>query len=214
MDWGRLATGIATSGLSEAAPLLDSTSDENNRFAQIDPNGDIARNAAAAQGFANTAGQQYRGLGAESGALRQQLGQIGNGQQSISAMQLRQGLQQNVAGQQAMAAGARPMNAAMAARGAAMNAGRMGSGLAGQQAMAGIQERQAANQTLGGMISQQRQQELDANLGARGLALQGYGGLEDARTQKFTGVAAQPTGWGRILGAGMGGAALAAKGGK
>src|SRR3990167_2176388 len=102
--------------------------------------------------FANQGEQGFGQLGQESEAVRRRLGRVARGKDSISAEQLRQGLQQNVAGQQAMAAGARGGNSGMASRNAMRNAASMGSGMAGQQALAGIAERQAADQSLGNMI--------------------------------------------------------------
>lgn len=89
---------------------------------------------------------------------------IASGQHSVSAEQLRQGLQQNLAAQQSMAAGAPAQNQAMAARQAMMNSGRLGAGLAGQQALAGLQERQQAQQALSQQYLQQRQQDLQGTL--------------------------------------------------
>src|SRR5688500_9405796 len=94
--------------------------------------GPLNAESRKASGFADRGEQGFGQLGAESGRLRQQLGDVASGKVSLSAEQLRQGLQQNIAGQQAMAAGARPGSAPMAARTAAMSAGRMGQGLAGQ----------------------------------------------------------------------------------
>jgi hypothetical protein len=129
---------------------------------------DLRRQSGKAGSFADTAQGQFLSQG---DALRAQLGRQMSGQESLSGEQLRQGLQQNVAAQQSMAAGARGGNQAMAARGAAMNSANLGAGLAGQQAMAGIAERQAAAQGLGAL----RGQDLQATLGGRGQAIQGYG---------------------------------------
>lgn len=128
--------------------------------------------------------QQFQGLTREGLAQRDMLRRQAMGQDSLSALQLRQGLQQNLAQQQAIAAGARPNNAAMAARQAAMNAGRAASGLSGQQAMAGLAERQAANAQLGQMISQERGQNLQAALGARQNAINAYAPLPTGESGK------------------------------
>jgi hypothetical protein len=104
--------------------------------------------------------QKFEGLGSEADREREYLRKIARGEESVSAQQLSNSLQQNQAQQQSMAAGARGGNQAMAARQAAMMAGRQGAGLAGQQATAGIQERQAASQGLSNMLMQQRGQEL------------------------------------------------------
>lgn len=141
-----------------------------------DPTGTGARQVQGekAGGFADRSEGEFAYLGGQAGNQRQYMEDIARGRESVSAMQLQQALGQNQAQQQSMAAGARPGNAAMAARGAAMNAGRQGAGLAGQQAMAGIQERQAAQNALNEMLLKQRQQELQGALGSRQNAVSAY----------------------------------------
>lgn len=102
---------------------------------------------------------QYNALGGRLGTEADWLGRVSRGEESLSAEQLRRSLQQNLAAQQSMAAGAAPQNQAMAALHASRNAMQLGSGLAGQQAEAGIQERAAAHDALARMLLQQRQQE-------------------------------------------------------
>ena len=138
---------------------------------------DLNAQGAASSGFATEGEQNFRGLGAEAYDQRRQLQRLQSGQDSLSAEQLRQGLQQNVAAQRSMAASAAPRDAAMAARTAMMNAGRLGSGMAGAAAQAGIQERRAATEALNQLLMQQRQQELMAALQSRGNAIQAYGGV-------------------------------------
>lgn len=104
-----------------------------------------------------------------------------NGNNSVSAMQLQQGLQQGLAQQQAMAASASPNNAAMAARNAAMNMGRMSSGEMGQQAMAGLQERNQAAQGL----NQAQQAQGQLQLGQSGQNMQGALGGYNAATGAY-----------------------------
>lgn len=133
--------------------------------------------AGLASDFANRGQQGYSQLGAEAAARRQFLMDLASGKHSIAGEQLRQGAQQNIAGQRSMAAGARPQNAAMAARNAMNNAGRIGTALSGQQALAGLQERQMAEQALSNMILQQRGQDLQAALGSRGNAINAYGNI-------------------------------------
>lgn len=138
--------------------------------------------------FGGTGERNYNDITAESQGTRDYLGRLMRGEDSVSAEQLRQGLQQNLAAQRSFAAGAAPRNAGMAARTAAMNMGRMGSGLAGQQALAGIAERNAAANALGGMQTAFRGQDVNA-------ALQGYQGAikpPEAST------------WDKLLGAGVG----------
>jgi hypothetical protein len=137
---------------------------------------DLRLQGASSSAFADKSQGQFGALGNEAAQGRDYLRRIAGGQQSISAEQLRQGLQQNMAGQRSMAAGASPGNAPMAARSAAMNMARMGSGLAGQQAVAGMQERQNAQKALQDSIMMQRQQELQASLQGRQNAISGFGG--------------------------------------
>jgi hypothetical protein len=142
-------------------------------------NSDAARDFAnAAQGNYNMATDQLQGTYGQLGeAMKYQQG-LARGENSVSAEQLRQSLQQNLAAQRSMAAAASPNNAAMAARTAAMQQGKLGSGLAGQQATAGLQERnQAMTQygQLGGTLGQLqlgvRGQDVNAALGARQSAI-------------------------------------------
>lgn len=150
--------------------------------------GKLGDEAGRASRFGAEGQRGFGSLGREATAEREYMRRIARGDESVSAMQLQQAMQQNQAQQQSMAAGARPGNAAMAARQAAMNASRQGAGLAGQQAIAGIQERQSAQNALQQMLMQQRAQELQATLGGRGQALQGYG-------TQYTGQMQQPTGF-------------------
>lgn len=132
---------------------------------------------AAAGGFADTAQQGYGQMTQESGEARDYLKRLARGEESVSAEQLRQANQQQLAMQRSMAAGAAPQNSAMAARNAARQMGAASMGLAGQQSLAGIAERQAAQQGLANMILQQRQQDIQAALGSRGNAISAYGGV-------------------------------------
>lgn len=136
----------------------------------------LRQQASAASGFADQGQAGYGQLGQEATAARQYLNDIATGKNSVSAEQLRQGLQQNVAAQRSMAASASPANQAMAARTGAIQAGRLGAGLSGQQAVAGLQERQQAQEALNQMILAQRQQDLNAALGSRQNAVSGLGG--------------------------------------
>lgn len=88
------------------------------------------------------------------------------GQNSVSAMQMQQGLNQSLANQQSMAASASPNNAAMAARNAAMNMNQLNTGTMGQQAVAGLQERQQALGQLSQLQLGQSGQNLNGMLGA------------------------------------------------
>lgn len=137
------------------------------------------------QGINNTAGM---------------LQSLASGQDSVSAEQLRQGLQQAQAQQMSMAAGAAPQNQAMAARNAMMNAGNLASGMMGQQAMAGLQERQAALNALSQLQLQQSGQNLEGAGQFGQLSNSGYG--TDLQNPQKT--------WGSLVGGSLGGIAGAA----
>ncbi len=149
----------------------------------------LNQQAAAGGAFADQGQTQFGTMGVQGQQNIDALRQTANGQNSVSAEQLRQGLQQNLAGQRSMAASASPGNSAMAARTAATQMGRMGSGLAGQQAVAGLQERNQAQQNLTGAIQGLRGQDLQAALGGRQAAIAGYGGVkpEGSEVEKWAG---------------------------
>lgn len=130
-----------------------------------------------ASGFANEGQDAYSGLRDEQNAARQHLADIASGKVSLSSEQLRQGLQQNLAAQRSMAASASPQNAAMAARTAANNTARLGYGMSGQAATAGIQERMAGAQAYNDAIARQRAMELQQALGSRQNAVSAYSGV-------------------------------------
>ncbi len=149
---------------------------------------DLLRDGLRSQGgrsgqFADVSQDRFGQLGGEMNALRGQLGELAQGKDSISAEQLRQALQQQLAQQRSAVAGAGP-NAAMAARTAMNNMGRASYGMAGQQAQAGIAERNAAMQQLAQLLMGQRGQDLQATLGGRGLAIQGLGGAVNPQDDK------------------------------
>lgn len=181
----RAGLAVATGGLSEAGGArtlydgaraagraIQGARREDHRKEQL-----LEDETGAASRFADVGQRGFGRTGRSMDQLAGQLGRLGRGEDSFSAEQLRQNLGQTMAAQQAFAAGARPGNQAMAARTAAMNMGRQQVGLAGQQALAGIQERQAAQQALGQLLGTQRGQDLQAALGARQQALAGYGQL-------------------------------------
>ncbi len=127
-------------------------------------------------GFAGDARANYNNMTQRlGGSLDYLQGQM-QGRNSVAAEQLRQGQQANLAQQQSFAAGAMPGNAAMAARTAANNMGRLGYGLAGQQALAGIAERNAAAQQYASLLGQARGQDLQGTLGGYGVGVSAYGG--------------------------------------
>jgi hypothetical protein len=162
--WGDVWGGIKKIG----SETLHGRGDEDRKLQR--------EQAGAASGFANQGQEGFGAAGAESDAARQYLRDLAEGKNSVSAEQLRQGTQQNVAAQRSMAASAAPANAAMAARNAAMQGAKLGYGQSGAAATAGLQERQQAQQMLNEMILRKRQQDLEAALQSRQNAITGYGG--------------------------------------
>lgn len=147
-----------------------------------DPTADAKRNAlnqqgAAAGSFADQSQQNYGALTQEAQQARDYLRDLASGKNSLSAEQLRQGNQQTLSAQRSMAASASPQNAPMATLAAMQNMNRASMGLSGQQAMAGIAERQAAAQGLNNAILGARGQDSQTALGSRGNAISGYGGV-------------------------------------
>jgi hypothetical protein len=155
----------------------------------VDQRADLKDSAYKADAFASRGEENYAAMTAEAAKRRAYLERLASGQDSVSAEQLRQGLQQNLSAQRSMAAGAAPANAAMAARTAAMQSARLGSGLAGQQATAGLLERQAAEKALADMIMQQRQQDISVGLGSRQNGNQALGAIapEKSDLEKYGG---------------------------
>lgn len=164
-----------------------------------------ASNAFAGQGQANYGAMTDRG-----NAYLDRLDRLANGQDSLSREQLRQGLTQQLSQQRSMAASASPQNAAMAARTAATQMGRVGSGMAGNAAMAGIAERNAATQAMGNAILGMRGQDVQAALGSRGNTNTAYGNILGEQRDNSPGFWDYATG---LLGAGMSAAATASTGG-
>ena len=185
MGWGFL--GDAAGAVKDA---FTSPFERTSQYGQVDPNNDLTAQSRAAGFFANRAQQGYGNLGTEGDQLRAQIA----GRPSVSAEQLRQGLQQQYGMQQSMAASARPGSAPMAARSAMLNAGRASTAMSGQAAVARMQEQQMRDQQLAQMIANQRQQELQAALGARGQSIQGQGMLEQSRTSRYAADKGSPTG--------------------
>jgi len=154
-----------TDQTGEAAPWELSDNTRKNLLNQ--QAGLASKSAGQSQANYNQLGQQ--GQGALNGLAR-----IASGQDSVSAEQLRQGVQQQQAGQMSMAA-SNPQSP-MAARTAAIQYGRAGSGLSGQQAVAGLQERNQAQGQYAGLLQGLRGQDAQAIGTARGQAMSGYGG--------------------------------------
>lgn len=181
--WGNLGKGFVAGGPVGAAANAISGGQLWDQTIGNDPGADeermrkalLQKQAARAGGFANAGERGYTQLGNEAATQRDYLGRLSRGEDSVSALQLKQGLQRNIAENQSMAAGASPQNAAGAARLGAILSARQASGMSGAAALAGLQERQAAHQGLANMIMTQRGQDLNAALGGRQIAVQGFG---------------------------------------
>jgi hypothetical protein len=135
----------------------------------------LAQQGGIAGQFADQNQKSYNAYGQQGQQALGGLQAIANGQNSVSGMQLQQAMQQNLAQQRSLAAGASPQNSAMAARTAAIQGGHINSGLAGQQAVAGLQERNQAWNQYGQLLGTMRGQDLNAALSSRQNAMSGYG---------------------------------------
>ena len=155
-------------GIKHLGDESQSTIDKRNQLNGIGANSNA---------FAQQLQQYAAGLNAEGVKNRAGLQATANGQNSISAEQLRQGLQQNLSTQQSMAAGASPQNAGLAARSAAMAGGRAATALSGQQAVAGLAERQQAQQALAQSIASAYGTNVSGANNAYGGAVGAYGGV-------------------------------------
>lgn len=165
----------AGSGIANAVGKVTGIGDDPAADAEAERKRMLYEQAMRSGQFADAAQSGYTSLGNEANSERDYLRQLARGQNSVAAEQLRQGLQQNVAAQRSLAAGAAPQNAAMAARTAAIQAGRLGAGMSGQAALAGLQERNQAQMALQQAILQQRGQDMNTALGGRQTAIGGYG---------------------------------------
>jgi hypothetical protein len=194
--------GDIRDGLGNTLKKINPLSWGDESESTTDQRNNLNSQSAAAGGFADQGQAGYGQMGAEAQQARDYLRQVAMGRESIAGEQLRQGLQQNLASQRSMAASAAPQNAAMAQRNAAANMGRASMGMTGQAALAGIQERRAAQEALMQSILQQRQQDMQVGLGSRQNAISGYGGItpEKSFLDKYGGMI-------------VGGASMAAKGG-
>lgn len=184
---GAVRNGALTNGSTPA--VAPSLRDQTGLADPWNISDSTRQNLLAQQGglsgqFADQSQQNYNALGQQANQGLANLYAQSQGQNSVSALQLQQGLQQNLAAQQAQAASASPQNSAMAARTAAIQSGRLGSGLAGQQAVAGLQERNQAAQQYSQQLSALRGQDLNAALSARQNAESGYGAGNTGAPQK------------------------------
>lgn len=170
----------------------------------VDESGELRGAAGEAGQFAGGAQDNFARDRTAMRQTEQMLRDRAMGKNSLSAEQLRQGLQQNVAAQRSMAAGARGGGQAAMMRQAMINSARMGAGLSGQQAMAGIAEQNAATDALARLQAQRRQQELNAALGARGQQIQGLGAYEGQLSSRYGADLGVPSGAERAMGLGQG----------
>lgn len=165
---------------------------------------DLGNQGGMASWFGDAGQDNYGKTTAEGEQARELMRRRAMGEDSMSAEQLRQGLQRQYAQQRSMAASASPQNAAMAARTAMMGANRAATGMAGNAAMAGIAERQAAADAWARAIAEARGQDVNVALGSRQNAINAFGG------QKAEGSTLDK--WGGAISGGLG--YLSSRGGK
>jgi hypothetical protein len=166
---------------------------------------DASYQQAMAQGLAGQTDLRQR-----QGTLADYLGGLVQGKDSLSAQQLRQGADKSLQQQQALQASAAPGNQALAARMASQNAGRIGMDLTGQTAMSGIAERQAAANSLSGLLGGARGQDLSLMGGQAQLQLQNalgqqQGGqtYEQQQLAKYLQDQQNSLNWNSVLGAAL-----------
>lgn len=144
---------------------------------------------------------QYAGVSRQNfdlpgfGPRNEYFNSIMTGRRSLSALQAQQANDAAIAQQRSMAAGAAPGNQGLAQLSAMQNAGRLQQGLAQQQQLAGIAERNAAAQSA---LENARAQQ------------QGTMGYEGNRTARANAALGTPTAGENFLGAAIGGAKAAA----
>ncbi|HVZ33346.1 MAG TPA: tail fiber domain-containing protein [Polyangiaceae bacterium] len=187
-NWSNLVNPTAwKDGIVKSWHDLTGLADESQ--SSKDKRNNLNQQGQASSDFAGQGEGAFGAMRGDVASTMQALKDQAAGRNSVSAEQLRQALQQNVAAQASMAASANPANSAMAARTAMIQGGRLGSGLAGQQAVAGLQERQQAEQALAAFIAQQRALELQAAEQSRQNAISAYGGVtpEKSTLDKWAG---------------------------
>ena len=178
-----------------------------SQYGTVDPGLAMQGQTNAASAMAARGDADYGRMAGQLQGDRAYLQGLRSGDNSLAREQLRQGLQQQYGQMQSSAASAQPGSQPMAARTAMMGMGRAGTGMSGNAAMAGIQERNAAAQTLAGLNLQQRGQDANYALGNRGLAVQGLSALEQARLGRYQADMGSPSGKEVALGALSGGLA-------
>lgn len=165
---------------------------------------------AGQTGLAGTLGG-YAGAGLDaSGYAGDVRGLVGNlqgmasGQDSLARQQVQADTQAAIARQRSMAAGARPGQGALAQFGAAKNIAGLELEGASRAAREGLAERNAATQSLAGVLGTQTGQDLTRAQSERQLQLGATGQLADlygqGRTQDLAGLGAQAGLYGQMAG--------------
>lgn len=221
-DW----LGNRSGGQTSKVPDLDRN--DFNLAGQGGRDAFTSQQAAGAQGRVAPQAADSSFRGDQQALISRLRGQM-SGQDSLSALQLRDATDANIAQQRSQAASASPGNAAMAQRLAMQNTGRMNQGYGAQAAQLGIQERNAAANALAGVAQGARGQDQQNNqfnagaqlqqqglndqygLGMSGLNLgnaqaglqgsMGYGAQQTARRGQDLGQPVQPTNGERVIGA-------------
>ena len=189
-DWKRIGAGVATGGLSEGGGIVPLLSGGQSLLSDPGSDAEKARKALLQQQaqqagyFAGQSQDAFQGLQNQGQGALAALQAQAQGQNSVSQEQMRQNLGQLLAQQRSLAAGAAPRNAALAARTAAIQSGRIGAGMAGQRALAGLQERNQAQQQYGQLLGTLSGQQLNAALGSRQTAVGGYGAGNEGAPEK------------------------------
>lgn len=175
-----IGSGISSvyNGVANALPGIGigTSASDAAKMAALNQQGQQADQFATQQqaGF-NALGQQGQT------ALNYLSGQM-QGQNSVSALQLQAAQQANAAKMASLAASAAPQNAAMMARTAANNINAGNVGLAGQQAIAGQAERDAAAGQYANTLGTLRGQDLTGVDAARQAAISSFSnGLNGSR---------------------------------
>lgn len=170
MDWGRLAAGVGTLGLSEAAGYDNFKNwmfggNATKDMPKGPESGDYQRSYLQNEFMQRQAPQMDAGQSdqtrGQQGQLAQMLFKQANGQ-APGAGELAVQRQANnaLANQASMAQMARGAGAGMAARNAARTSADIGTNAAGQAAIAQMQDQQAATGQLGGLLNATRGQDI------------------------------------------------------
>lgn len=215
VDWGRIATGVATGGLSElggARPLAEAAGhglgmpnfltnknvptqlkDRDKISGLIDQGMSQYTQTAAPQTQAATAQGSQLNMGADpfrAGQMQQvgQLQGLASGQQmGAGEMAARRAAQQAIAGQHAQATMNRGGNAPGAYLAAARNIANIGGNLGGQAQQAALQDQSQAQAALTGALGQGR--GMDVNVAGQNAQLAQQLGLTNAGFQQQAGLA-------------------------